>query len=254
MSREATFTKEEAEAKCESFHGELTSLTSKYKIDVLHELSYSTLRYTSGTKDVEKNEWKWRHGELIRPSYKKFSKMPDHSWACLLYGAIPKENGLFRPVPCNSSYHIACELDGWKLPNDEFKAQAIKATYITVQQNGVAYAKAETDCKNMSERRTHLATPTSYKELDLIDQSLGDKDNFWLGGKRVGFWERATWVTKEPIVDNLKKWRKPDTGGNCLMYSKGDVGSERYFDWFDCDGDEDGKVSDGYVCQIDQWL
>jgi len=242
-----TFTHSEGKDKCRSSNGKLASLTSIRKLKLLEEYynnvdSYS--RWTSGKKDA--NQWKWGGGELIRPSARKFYPNQDHTWECL---AFPDSSDyLFYREQCTAGYKITCELDGLQLDNAEFDAIPIKKKYVVVKQPLVNYSQAVAGCANPN-IGGQLASPTTRKELDLIDQTMGDKKHFWLGGKRSGFAERDHWVTGEPIVDNLRK-KRYDNGGHCLLYTGGNA-TEKSFDWFKCNGNEDWKLVDGYVCQID---
>jgi len=247
LSRDSTtYTHAMAKDKCRSFKGELASLTSIRKLDLLDEFYKSDgySRWTSGKKDA--NKWKWGGGELIRPGARKFYANQDHTYKCLLYPS-GDDYQLFRE-PCSSAAKITCELDGRQLDNAEFDAIPIKKMYVVVKQPLVNYSQAEAGCANPN-IGGQLASPTTRKELDLIDQTMGDKKHFWLGGKRSGFAERDHWVTGEPIVDNLRK-KRYDNGGHCLLYTGGNA-TEKSFDWFKCNGNEDWKLVDGYVCQID---
>jgi len=241
-------TRDEAENKCRRFNGELASLTSMRKLDLVDEYYGSNVAsyWTSGKKDTVASKWKWGGGELIRPGARKFTANQDHTDKCLVYPG--GDDYKFAQVSCSDSWKFICELDGLQLDNAEFDRILIKKSYIVVRQPYINYTQAEAGCANPN-IGGQLASPTTFKELDLIDRKMGDKKHFWLGGKRSGFAHRDKWVTGEPIVDNLRKKTK-DNGGHCLLYTGGSA-SEKSFDWFKCNGNEDWKFVDGYVCQID---
>jgi len=228
-----------ASAKCRSLNGELASLTSLRKLKIVEENSGGDWYWTSGKKNMAPNEWRWGTGELIRPSAREFITSGPHSWDCLRHYYGP-----FYPYSCGSTYtsRFACESDGLKPPNDEFFAFPLKTTFILVQHSKISYSEAEADCAKRGPNAT-LATPTRFKELDLIDKSMGNLNNLWLGGKRDEVYRKGKWVTGEPIVANLRKWG----GSKCLLYY-----DKEFFVWFDCRGVEGDKWSDGYVCQIDE--
>jgi len=251
MSRTLKLNPAAASAKCRSLNGELASLTSLRKLKIVKENGGGLLgHWTSGKKNLATNKWRWGTGELIRPSAREFYPSNPHSYDCLLYYSTSEsesesESEEFFPCVDACTAEIACESDGLKLPNNEFLAFPLKKTYIIVQHSKINYTEAEADCAKRGPN-AHLATPTSFKELDLIDKSMGNLRNLWLGGKRDEVYEGGKWVTGEPIaiVSNLRKRR---VRGECLLYC-----DKEFFDWFECDGVEGDKWSDGYVCQIDE--
>jgi len=240
-----------AEAKCRTYDGHLASPTSVRQLDLLEADRYVS-RYVSGVFDRDANQWKWGTGELIRPTARDWDENNPIDWTCLLYHTWGAERNRFYPIMCNKPLHYACEIPGLKVGNGEFAAIQVKTTYVVVEKSHINYTDAAAECASMK-TGAHLATPTNFREMELIFNSMSHwKDEYWLGAKRAHLGERGMWITGEPIVANLRAWYGDD-GGNCLATCGG------LLDWFTCDGIPSAQSGvgshqysiEGYVCQLD---
>lgn len=243
---------DEAEAKCRTYDGHLASPTSVRQLDLL-EADRET-RYLSGVFDRDANQWKWGTGELIRPTARDWSEDNPIDWTCLLYflSYMGAESNELYPIMCWLRVHYACEIPGLKVGNSEFAAIQVKTTYVVVEKSHINYTDAAAECASMK-TGAHLATPTNFREMELIYSSMKNStDEYWLGAKRAHLGERGMWITGEPIVANLRGWYGDD-GGNCLATCGG------LLDWFTCDGIPSAQSGvgshqysiEGYVCQLD---
>jgi len=232
--------------RCKQFGAKLATLTSIRKQNIVKSRKFDG--HVCGTMNSAYH-WTWCTGENVRPNSQQWYTGHPAYYNCLRFAYTQK---FFVPITCGSKYPIACEKSGLFESSSEFTAHKIKTTYMFVFTANLSFNQAITVCKGI-DPRAHLATPTSFNELAWIEnQSLGSSKKsarLWLGGKRLRYFETGKWLTGEPIISNLRKFRR-ENGGKCLMYYY--AGSKnRYFDWVKCDGKNDWTRTTGFVCQID---
>merc|ERR1712050_165663 len=247
-----TVTRSAAEKKCKNRGGELVSVTSERKARAMERyISTSTRCWISAIK--VHNLWKWGSGELIRPGVRKMWTYPATSSYPNYIGMVfPWKSGSFQflNMQPSSTYYTACEVDG-KLRAERGNMMSTtmiyqKTTFVFVKSFGINFTTAKSDCENLNKPgKAHLAAPTSFKELELIDKYMNKtaSNNYWLGAKRNYFSDDDKWLTGEPIAPNLRNFPN-DNGGSCLIYNY----RAQMFDYIDC---FNSFIPRGYICQMD---
>jgi len=245
------YDKSNGEKRCKRFGAKLATLTSLRKQSFVKSLKFDG--HVCGTMN-NAYHWSWCTGENVRPNSQLwYSGQPAH-YNCLRFAYGSK---YFLPVLCNHKSNIACEKSGLFESSGEFKAIKMKTTYMFVFTPNLSFNQAMAACKGI-DKRAHLATPTSFNELATIEinarASSKRPARLWLGGRRLRYFDTGKWLTGEPIISNLRRFRF-ENGGKCLMYyfagSKGANSKSKFFDWVKCEGKKDWTRTTGFVCQID---
>jgi len=248
--------KEQASDKCKNLGGSLVSLTSVKKTNVLESI-YGT-SYEAWTSAIKKNDiWKWGTGELLRPAVKRtwtHSATSQSDFTAMIYPHYVENYGyeLWAANPATESYVMACEVDGKKKVDranlGTRTLMFMQSTFIFVRSYGINFTTARSECDKFKPGSAHLAAPTSFKELELIDKAMNEtaSNNYWLGAKRNYYSDKDKWLNGDPIATNLRK-RTKDNGGRCLIYKY----KEQMFDWANCSGN-DRVFPMGFICQIDK--
>jgi len=253
---------------CEGLGGGPLTLTSQRKIDILRKVTdqWSVYRWLGVKRLPQNGKWQWATGEDMEPSNLKWQRN-DPAYQCIeVYLAAEYS---VKPYSCEGgSSHFACEVEGQRYPHvqtpDSTVVKNIKTRFIVVNDPSKNYAEAKAACESEGIGSGKLATPSSDRELEVIDRQLrliseemgggpgaGRQDfGYWLGAKR-NFRGAPTWNTGFKIVGNLRPF-VDENGGRCLLYiaDAATPGSLGKFDWVNCG---DSQFS-GYICQIDEDL
>lgn len=233
--------------RCKRFGAKLATLTSIRKQNIVKSLKFDG--HVCGTMNTASYHWSWCSGENVRPNSQQWHPGNPANYNCLRFAYAGK---YFLPFTCGSKLNIACEKSGLFESSSEFTAIQMKTTYVFVFTANLSFNQAMAACKGI-DKRAHLATPTSFSELAIIENNARASSKrparLWLGGKRLRYFDTGKWLTGEPIISNLRKFRF-ENGGKCLMYYF--AGSKsKLFDWVKCEGKKDWTRTTGFVCQID---